>query len=140
MVCSVCVERGNDLYENATGVMKLVASRPSEHGVLLLQIIVSADLVFGVWNQPGEKGLFSMVIKGDGYVDRKTAGTMPPARWAAIPCRNMKEAIGYRALFGADSCRPDGKAWKLHRGPEIRADHKSEVMWPSPAGSANHHH
>ncbi|MCP4560769.1 MAG: hypothetical protein GY873_13720 [Bosea sp.] len=120
--------------------MKLVASRPSEHGVLLLQIIVSADLVFGVWNQPGEKGLFSMVIKGDGYVDRKTAGTMPPARWAAIPCRNMKEAIGYRALFGADSCRPDGKAWKLHRGPEIRADHKSEVMWPSPAGSANHHH
>jgi hypothetical protein len=139
MACSVCVARGEDLYENAVEVMKMVNSRPTDHGVMLLQIIVTAELVFGVWNQPGEKGLFSLVIKGDEYVDPKYANDLPPARWAAIPCRNMKEAIGYRALFGADSCRPDGKAWKLRRGPEIRTDHKTEVMWPSEAACAGNH-
>jgi hypothetical protein len=87
--------------------------------------IERADLVIGLWNEPDKDGLFWAPIKGDpymAYAEGKIGQTLPATSFAAIPCRNFKEMVSFRVLFGDERLGADENVPPLRKGPYNAVD------------------
>lgn len=118
---------GKILFEVAQVTEAKLAQSPKDRLLGISDLIEQSDLVIALWNVDGTDGLMSLVVKGREFYDPDYCGPKPHGL-EVIACRSMRQALGFRSMWGDDAMATPLSYGPLRAGPAIGCEVTEHVV------------